>query len=266
MSKFAALALTSLLLCASCGSTHPERRADRVLFVGNSLIYVGNVPAVFSALAAANGHPVASDMIVKGGATLSERVADGSVVRALAEHRYTTLVLQERGGDLICSFAPEPCMRSRQAIKALAALGRKNGLQVVLLGTYQAAPNASSRLIVEESDAATAGGISYIEVSEKLRHARSVDLGLAWFYADGMHPGKDLVLLDSVLIYRQLFGSYPKADGFTVDAPIYTNRSGLTETLRAADAAPPNADTPREVSYASATVGRMLALINRAGS
>src|SRR6056297_941890 len=77
---------------------------DRVLFVGNSLTYYGNVPAIFSALAEASGKPVTSDMIVVGGAELTERVADGTVARALDERRYTALVLQERGGALIGSF------------------------------------------------------------------------------------------------------------------------------------------------------------------
>lgn len=263
MRKLVLLVLVSLLLCTSCKPFHSEKQADRVLFVGNSLIYVGNVPAVFSALATANGHPVVSDMIVKGGATLSERVADGSVARALAEHRYTTLVLQERGGDLICSFEPDACVQSRQAIKSLAALARKGGLQIALLGTYQADPVACRRLVAEESDAAAAAGIAYIEVSGKLQRLRRIAPHLAWFYTDGMHPGKDLVLLDSVLIYRQLFRSDPKIKSFTVDAPIYNNRSGLTETLRASDAAPPKSDTPRKVSYASTTVGSLLAMLRR---
>jgi len=100
-----------------------------VLFVGNSLTYVGNVPAVLSALAAANGKPFPSDMIASGGATLTQRVSDRSVVRALETNQYTALVLQERGGDLICSFGPDSCLQSRQAIKALAILAKAKGVR-----------------------------------------------------------------------------------------------------------------------------------------
>ena len=78
--RFLAL-LVAMFLAISCAAPERASPPDRVLFVGNSLTYVGNVPAVFSALAEANGTPMPSDMIVKGGATLSERVADGSVAR-----------------------------------------------------------------------------------------------------------------------------------------------------------------------------------------
>lgn len=62
----------------------------RILFVGNSLTYVGNLPAVLQHLATANHKLMEVDMIVKGGATLTERVADGSVERALqAKHMIT---------------------------------------------------------------------------------------------------------------------------------------------------------------------------------
>jgi hypothetical protein len=264
MPKLFLLVLTTLLLCTSCGR-HSEKHSDRVLFVGNSLTYVGNLPAAFSALASANGHPVSSDMIVRGGATLSERVADGSVVRAIAAHRYTAIVLQERGGDLMCSFGPDSCIQSRQAIKILANLARKKGLTVVLLGTYQSLSLPSRQLVQEESSAAADAGISYIDVSERLQRLRSTAPELTWFYRDGVHPGKDLVLMDAILIYRQLLGSYPDAKAFTVNAPIYTSASGLTEVLRAADSAPPNADTPREVSYASTTVEKIVATIRKDG-
>src|SRR5690606_32452557 len=80
--------LLFLLLCVAsipCRADTLEESGAHVLFVGNSLTYVANTPAVYSALAAANGHPTRSDMIVRGGATLAERVADGSVERALAQ-------------------------------------------------------------------------------------------------------------------------------------------------------------------------------------
>jgi hypothetical protein len=263
MRKIFLLVFSALFLCASCTASNSRIEPTRILFVGNSLTYVGNLPAVFSELALANGHLVSSDMIVKGGATLNERVADGSVEHALNAHKYTALILQERGGDLMCSFGPASCSQSRQAIKALANLGREKGLTVALMGTYQGLPSASQQLVQEESPAANDADIPYIEVSEKLQHLRSTAPELAWFYKDGMHPGKDLVLLDAILIYKQMYGSYPDANPFVVHAPIYTNSSGLTEALRASDAEPPKADTPHEVSYASSTVKELLAIISK---
>lgn len=76
--------LLSLLVAGMqvpAGATQPAA-PQRVLFVGNSLTYVGNLPATFAALANANDQRVHSAMIVQGGATLEQRVADGSVVAA----------------------------------------------------------------------------------------------------------------------------------------------------------------------------------------
>lgn len=248
------IALIVLLISTPCGFALPQGKPDRVLFVGNSLTYVGNVPAVFSALAAANGHAVSSDMIVEAGATLSERVADGTVARALKEHEYTALVLQERGGDLICPFGPDACARSRQAIGTLAQLARRQGLTVVLLGTYQTLPVASRELSRQERSAASDADIAYIDVSERLQRLGKAFPALTWFDTDGMHPGKDLALLDAVLIYKQLFGAFPDVKPVAVKAPIYSSASGLTAALRAADAAPPKKDTPQEVAYAADTI------------
>ena len=254
-----------LLICTSCSVQSSPGPSERVLFVGNSLTYVGNAPAVFSALAEANGKPIASDMIVRGGATLAQRVADGSVARALDERKYTALVLQERGGDLMCSFGPDSCVQSRQAIRSLAALAGQSGVSVVLLGSYQSHPAASRRLIEAESAAAAEAGIPYIEVSETLRRLRSAAPELTWFAPDGMHPGKELALLNAILVYQALHGSLPSPEPLTVMAPIYGTTSGLTETLRQADAAPPLSDTPGEVRYSSATLGTLLGVIGVAG-
>jgi hypothetical protein len=266
MRILALMALPFFLVCASCGATGSGEQPDRVLFVGNSLTYVGNVPAVFSALSRSNGNPVASDMIVKGGATLAQRVADGSVERALAERQYSALVLQERGGDLMCSFGADSCVQSRQAIKALVGLAHKKGMKVVLLGTYQAYPPASRRLVEMESSAAAAAGIPYIEISEKLRRLRRAAPELTWFATDGTHPGEDLALLDAILVYQALRGSQPKPAPLTVIAPIYGVTSGLTETPRQADDPPPLSDTPGEVRYRSDTLKKLLSVIGYAGS
>ncbi|KRG51333.1 hypothetical protein ABB22_17635, partial [Stenotrophomonas nitritireducens] len=137
------LLLSLLLACMPTFALEPAS-PQRILFVGNSLTYVGNLPATFAAMAKANGHDVRSAMIVRGGATLAQRVADGSVQRALASYRPAVLVLQERGGDLMCLPDEEACRQSRQAVRTLARAGREAGARVLLLGSYQSHPRASA--------------------------------------------------------------------------------------------------------------------------
>ena len=208
-------------LCASCASVHHASRPVRVLFVGNSVIYVGNLPAVLDALATLNKRPVVSDMIVKGGATLTDHVADGSVERALAAERYDFVVLQERGGDVICAFTPTSCRDSETALSALTRLVTIHGAKPIFLGTYQTLPSASTALIESESAATSRLSIDYVPVSGLFQTAVVTAPSAEWLYADHAHPGHDLVLLEATLLYRQIFGTLPRASGFSVHAPMY---------------------------------------------
>lgn len=256
------LALCGVLLACAVGDPAPA--AGKVLFVGNSLTYVGNVPAVYSALSSANGRESPSDMIVRGGANLAQRVEDGSVARALESGGYRTLVIQERGGDLVCGFGPDSCASSREALVSLATLGEKHQVAVLLLGTYQPDPSASRRLVEAEAMAARSAGIGYIEVSDKLQHLRTVAPELSWFAADDFHPGRHLALLNALVVYQTVHGSLPAPGSLTVVAPIYDSTSGLTEWLRASDAPAPLPSTPRQVHYPAHEVDTLLAALEPA--
>ena len=231
----------------------------RVLFVGNSLTYVGNLPAVFSAMTRANGHPVDSDMIVRGGATLAQRLDDGTIAKALDSRKYSVLVLQERGGELICAFGAESCADSRAALDAIAGLAKQNGVAtIVLLGTYQSLPAASTATVEREAAAAAQAGLAYVEVSQTLGRLVALRPGAAWFDTDGVHPGRDLTLLQAVLLYRPILGTLPAAEPVFVSAPIYGVQSGLTERLRAANAPAPQPRTRRAISFSAKAVRELL--------
>ena len=243
------LILFASALCASCTSPMPPGEVPHVLFVGNSLTYVGNTPAVFAALSRRGDHPVVAEMIVEGGATLSQRLKDGSVARALSARKYSTVVLQERGGDLLCSFGPSSCEESRQAIAALTALAMSGGAKVVLLGTYQSMPRISVALVEAESAAAGEAGILYAEISKKLQVLQKELPETQWFDPDGMHPSSNLALLNALTLFEVLYNTEPPAGTLIVRAPIYGTSSGLTSVLTRADAPPPRSDTRLEISY-----------------
>lgn len=248
------LCLIFLALAAACSPSNTAQttaHSRSILFVGNSLTYVGNTPAVFDALATSNGLTVSSDMIVKGGATLTQRLDDGSVARALATKRYTDVVLQERGGDLMCSFGPSSCTDSRKAIQAIVSSARKTGAKIYLLGTYQENSAASEALVAAESAAAAEAGIPYLEVSQKLQTLRVTAPTMVWLAPDGMHPGPSMALLNAILLHQALLGMPPQPNALKVNAPIYGTTSGLTETVRRAEDPPPLETTPRGIEYSA---------------
>jgi hypothetical protein len=220
----AAWALLVLALATPAGSWARERTdppAMRVLFVGNSLVYVGNLPAVFDALASRNGRIVHSDMLVKGGATLSDRLEDGSVERALGSVKYDHVVLQERGGDFLCAFGADSCQRAADSLRRLATMARDRDSMPLLLGTYQGSPRASRAIVEAESAAAAAIGIPYVSISNRLQAALQASPSGKWLHPDGMHPGPQLVLLEAIALYRALFGESPKNGALRVSAPMH---------------------------------------------
>jgi hypothetical protein len=199
----------------------PVSASVKMLFVGNSLTYVGNLPAVFDALGANNNRTIQSDMLVEGGATLTERVADQSVERALSAKAYDFVIFQERGGDIICGFGPESCENADIAMTELSKIAIKNNAKPVLLGTYQKPPHISEALVSEELKMANRHSVIHISVSDKLQQALQIQPDANWFYIDKGHPGHDLILLEAMLIYNQLFAEQVNVNEFTVDAPMY---------------------------------------------
>ncbi len=192
----------------------------RVLFVGNSLTYYNDLPATLDAVARANRMDLSSDMLAASGATLSDRVRDGSVQQALAAGRYAYVVMQERGGDFACGFGPQVCVDARAALATIADAARSTGAVPILLGTYQ--PGAASKNIeAKEAAAAVASNIRYLPVSERLWTARERDPSGHWLAEDGMHPGPDLTLLEAMLLFDAIGGRHPAAVDVEVRAPRF---------------------------------------------
>jgi hypothetical protein len=230
----------------------------RVLFLGNSLTYVGNLPAVFAAVCHASGHVCPVEMIVKGGAALNARVADRTLERAEVADHFDYLVLQERGGALIELPDASAKLSAERAAEALAKTARRLGMKPILMGTYQPGP-ASASLIAAESALATQLKIPHVSVSNHLDCGKREDASLRWFYSDGMHPGSDLTLMMAVGLHHEIFGTYPPAVALDVHAPIYGASSGLTSD-RFASAQPARAETASSIHYDAATVQAIIAV------
>lgn len=215
-----AVLLIALFACGLGAARGAGDKPLQVLFIGNSLTYVNNLPAVEAALAAGNGHAMQTAMLVKGGATLTEWLASGAVPRALTAQHYDYVVLQERGNDFACGFGPQACKDARHALQALAKLVRQHGAQPILMGTYQVSHDASEALVAAESKAAAADHVAYLDVSRPLNAGRAQVPYDNWFAKAG-HPGHALVLLEAVLLYQQLHGAPPQAQAIMVRGPMF---------------------------------------------
>lgn len=233
-----------LELLTSCASISTTREVQRVLFVGNSVIYTNNLPAVFGRIAGAQqGAPVYNvDMFARGGATLTELGQDPRAIDLLTSGRYDVVVFQERGGDDLCVLMQEnressSCRALIDSHVLLATLAREHGAKVLYLGTYQLAPGASKAIVRAERTLGTQMAAQYVEVSERLRSLRESYPELPWLHTDGGHPGVATTALMGVLIYKALNGNDPVPFELCLDAEMYTPKWKHNGVVRYVDTA-----------------------------
>jgi len=182
----------ALAIMSCSGVAHDAKRAAaHVLFIGNSLTYVNDLPSAFASLAPP-GMNLKVDMIARGGASLADYVDDAKVQDALAHGQYTDVILQERGGDAFCGGA---CRHDATALPAerpairLADAARAGGARVFYLGTWQTSKATNEALELGERRIARASGATYIEIAEPRRALMLFHPTLAWTHSDGQHPG-----------------------------------------------------------------------------
>ncbi len=253
--------LFTLVMLVACATSRSDRRPIRVLFIGNSLTYVANLPAVFDALSSRSLRYTRSEMLVKGGATLSERLADGSAEYALEDGAYDFVVLQERGGDILGGFGPDSRKRAEFALRELTALALRFHIRPVLLGTYQKDPRFSQAIVDAEFSAAARYSVTYIAVSDALQRAITDFPSGNWLDADGMHPGPDLALLEAVLLYQTLFDTPPPKGDLVVAAPIYPPSASFpVSVVDGSTFEPTNTQFARGHVYAIEIVSRVVDL------
>lgn len=231
-----ALLIAACLYAPVSSDARSSNDEVRVLFIGNSLTYVGNLPRVLEEVSAASGRAVSAEMIASGGATLTQHLTDPEVRRAIVADSFDFVVLQERGGDLLCAFGPSSCEESRLSLDQLSRLVAETGAEAILLGSYQNTVSASERLVAAEAEEANRLGIHHLPVSGLFQRGREVIPDATWLATDGMHPGADLTLLKSALVFRQLFDSPPSAVAFTVDGDMRDpGRTGVSKRSYAVD-------------------------------
>lgn len=256
--------LTALVLLAACATGRSNHPSLRVLFIGNSLTYVANLPAVFDTLASQSARPTHREMLVSGGATLSERLADGSAERALKSGAYDIVVLQERGGDFLGGFKPDSGKRADDALRELAALALRFHVRPMLLGTYQIDPRFSRAIVDAETSAASRHSVTYIPVSDGLQRAINEFPAGHWFDEDGMHPGPDLALLEAVRLYQSLFDAAPPEGDVVVSAPMYPPSAHFpVAVIDGSNFEPSNTQFARTHVYSSELVSRIMKLAER---
>ena len=207
-------------------------RELRVLFVGNSLTYVNNLPRLLHAMAASQpGRPAITTMTYAApGGTVAERWADGHAAAALRDGHWDVLVLQERGGLLACLVDSErrqesECRASERAHRDFAELAGSRGSRVLLLATWGPDGDWQRRLdeaIRKLSGKLRSGGadVAVVPAGSTLRAWARRQPADAPAFPDGVHPGLPASLVMAAQLYRAVAGEDAQSHDLAIDFPL----------------------------------------------
>ena len=196
-----------------------------VLFVGNSLTYVNNLPALLRALGDAQGTAISTETWAAPGGTLAERWREGHVAEALRARRFDVVVLQEQGGHLSACMASAqeqrkaPCAASLRAYRDIAKLARERGARTLLFQTWgpdekwQARLDRSLGMVAKQTSASIFDAAGALGALHKAQPK-------AVLYPDGTHPSTQASLMLALELYRDITGAAPVARDLRVRAPL----------------------------------------------
>ena len=208
-------------------------RTLRVLFVGNSLVYVNNLPATLRAVAKAQPTPVVIDTqtFVAPGGTVAERWSDGHAADALAAGQWDFVVLQERGGLLACMVDPEQrtsseCRASDHAHREFARAAKAAGARVLLLSTW--GPDKAWQGKLDRAAQQLAGRLDagVVPAGHALR-AYAAQHGQEATFPDKLHPSVAATLVMAAQLHRAIVGALPQATDVLLDFALLPVRAAV---------------------------------------
>jgi hypothetical protein len=200
-----------VLLATGSGGSQTQVQAPpraRVLFVGNSLTYVNNLPAMIEALAAQVGLKgrVTCRAVALPNFGLEEHWNSGEAVRAIEQRNWTLVVLQQGPTSL-----PESQAILREYTRKFAFEIKKTGAPVALYSVWPPRGRMASFDAVTASyvRAAEDVGGTVVPVGEGWRAAWRRDAALPLYGADGFHPSPMGTYLGALMFLEQLTGRSP---------------------------------------------------------
>ena len=182
-----------------------DRAGLRVLFVGNSLTYYNEMPALVQELAAADdgARPIFAVWYTAPGWTLRRASGDDGLAALLEEVRWDTVVLQEQSQVAVSS----PEHRHRETVPFAQRLHlASGGARTVLFMTW------ASR---ESSDLGAQLSLPVAPVGAAWDEARFRRPDLALIGSDGRHPNLAGSYLAACVFYATLTGRDPTRSDFT---------------------------------------------------
>ena len=207
------IALLFAVICGgfAVGMAAPPAQPLRVLFVGNSYTYGGNLPKVVQAMSEADplGRTLAVDSVTTAGFQLAGHWKRTNARAKIAEARWDVVVLQDHSTQTL--ERPE---LFHQYMGLFAAEVQAAGARPFVFMTWarQATPERQAIITAAYEQAAAANRATVVPVGLAWQTALAdAETSVTLHVSDGSHPGKLGVYLNACMFYGALTGEDPTA-------------------------------------------------------
>ena len=175
----------------------------RVLFIGNSLTSVNDLPRLVEDLSARGGTRVRASMVAKNDFSLDDHWQNGDARKAIEGGGWSFVVMQQGPSAL-----PESRVQLRASVKQFDAIIRKAGARPALYMVWPSLARKGDFDRVRDSYAIAASDVSglFIPAGEAWRAAWKREPTVALYSADGFHPTPQASYLAALVIVSRLTG------------------------------------------------------------
>lgn len=198
------LSLLGLLALLSCGASTEQSDADiRVLFLGNSLTYVNDLPAMVRAIGAADGITVQTKTMAHPNWGLEDHWEQGDAVQEVASGKWDVVVMQQGP-----SAAPASRLDLLTWATKFGTVAAGSGTCVAM---YMVWPDASrmvdfDAVYAHYREAADTVGGQFLPAGDAWTRAWHTTPSLALYGADGFHPSPMGTYLAALVVYGGVTG------------------------------------------------------------
>jgi hypothetical protein len=235
-----------LLALAACSDPAAPRAAPRILYIGNSLTYANDLPAIVAALATAAGEqtPVYTS-VAFGGFSLGDHWSEGTAARTLQSGHWDYVVMQQGPSSLDESRA-----QLISDVERFTPLIRAAGGQPALYSVWPEIErfDVFAQVNTSYQQAAEAVGGLLLPAGEAWQDAWAQDPTLPLYGDDGFHPS----VMGSYLAALSIFGRIYNHTPTNLPSHLEINSPGVgvvdivpgTARILQAAAAQANAEAP----------------------
>jgi len=203
-----AMVATSCVPQRSVIPAPPKGPGLHILFIGNSLSYVNDLPAIVESLADSAREPLLETrMVAKPDYSLEDHWNDGDAMAGITSGGWNVVVLQQGPSSLETSRA-----LLLQYTRLFADAITKNGARPALYQVWPTSDRPMDFARANESYRLAASAVNGIlfPVGEAWVAAQRIDPATPLYAFDGLHPSVEGSYLAALVMYAVLYGKSPQ--------------------------------------------------------